>query len=173
MVVLITNLVNCSHTESIAVAMFQRLNLHLQNKMTASTFARGMVQGVFNSPPPHPAEYQKRIISHRRPFPIVNFVEQRLGWGGHWPGDVSLFVTEGQWKMFHKSWWFWQDNWRQRPFYHPAAPLPLGANRCPGSGPAPRWGTWGDEEAIRGIFHHIEKKCSYDEIYLILHVSQI
>ena len=52
MVVLITNLVNCSHTESIAVAMFQRLNLHLQNKMTASTFARVMVQGVFNSPPP-------------------------------------------------------------------------------------------------------------------------
>ena len=53
MVVLITNLVNCSHTESVAVAMFQRLNLHLQNKMTASTFARVMVQGVFN-PPSHP-----------------------------------------------------------------------------------------------------------------------
>ena len=55
MVVLITNLVNCSHTESVAVAMFQRLNLHLQNKMTASTFARVMVQGVFDCPhPPSP-----------------------------------------------------------------------------------------------------------------------
>ena len=52
MVVLITNLVNCSHTESTAVAMFQRLNLHLQNKMTASTFARVMVQGVLIALPP-------------------------------------------------------------------------------------------------------------------------
>ena len=52
MVVLITNLVNCSHTESVAVAMFQRLNLHLQNKMTASTFARVMVQGVLIALPP-------------------------------------------------------------------------------------------------------------------------
>ena len=54
MVVLITNLVNCSHTESVAVAMFQRLNLHLQNKMTASTFARVMTDGAgcFQSPPP-------------------------------------------------------------------------------------------------------------------------
>ena len=74
MVVLITNLVNCSHTESVAVAMFQRLNLHLQNKMTASTFARVMVQGVLIALPPHPAEYQKRIISHRRHFPIVIFL---------------------------------------------------------------------------------------------------
>ena len=63
MVVLITNLVNCSHTESVAVAMFQRLNLHLQNKMTASTFARVMVQGVFNPPPPSPS---CRVSKHRK-----------------------------------------------------------------------------------------------------------
>ena len=47
MVVLITNLVNCSHTESVAVAMFQRLNLHLQNKMTASNFCKGDGAGCF------------------------------------------------------------------------------------------------------------------------------
>ena len=51
MVVLITNLVNCSHTESVAVAMFQRLNLHLQNKMTASNFCKGDGAGCFKTPP--------------------------------------------------------------------------------------------------------------------------
>ena len=44
------------------------------------------------------------IISHRMPFPIANLVEQRLGWGGHWPRDVSLFVTERGGPVKDVSW---------------------------------------------------------------------